>query len=69
MPGLSSDTSEFSGLFRTTDGGVTWRRLPDPNLKEVWSIAIWPRDSNVIAAGTLDGVFITRDGGETWETR
>jgi photosystem II stability/assembly factor-like uncharacterized protein len=67
LVGLSSDTSEFSGLFRTTDGGMTWRRMPGPNLKEVWSIAVWPRDSNVIAAGTLDGVFITRDGGKTWE--
>jgi photosystem II stability/assembly factor-like uncharacterized protein len=36
-------------------------------LKEVWAIAIWPRDSRVIAAGTLDGVFLSRDSGETWK--
>jgi photosystem II stability/assembly factor-like uncharacterized protein len=67
LAGLSSDLAEFSGVFRTTDGGRTWKRLESPGLKEVWSIAIWPRDSRVIAAGTLDGVFLSRDGGETWK--
>jgi photosystem II stability/assembly factor-like uncharacterized protein len=64
--GLSSDQSEYSGIFRTSDSGVTWTRLPEPDLKAVWSIAIWPHDSRIIAAGTLDGVFLTRDAGESW---
>jgi photosystem II stability/assembly factor-like uncharacterized protein len=67
LVGLSSDIAEFSGVFRTTDGGQTWKRLESPGLKEVWAIAIWLRDSRVIAAGTLDGVFLSHDGGETWK--
>jgi len=67
LVGLSSEDPQYSGLFRTTDGGRAWRRLTNPGLQEVWSIAIWRRDSRVIAAGTLDGILLTRDGGESWE--
>ena len=65
LAGLASDSPEYSGILRTIDGGLTWTRIPGPT--SVWSIAIWPMDSRVIAAGTLDGVFLTRDGGEKWE--
>jgi photosystem II stability/assembly factor-like uncharacterized protein len=64
--GLSSDSSEYSGIFRTSDSGLTWKRLPEPDLRAIWSIAIWPRDSRFLAAGTQDGVFLTRDAGESW---
>src|SRR5579862_101325 len=65
--GLSSSSAEYSGIMRTLDSGLTWERLPEPELRAVWSIAIWQRDSRVIAAGTEDGLLLTRDGGETWE--
>ena len=65
--GLSSDTPQFSGIMRTSDSGLTWTRIPEPGLRAVWSIAIWPQDSRVIAAGGENGVWLTRDGGETWE--
>jgi len=63
--GLSSDTAEYSGLMHTSDGGLTWDRIPE--LRAVWSIAIWQQDSRVIAAGGEDGIWLTRDGAETWE--
>jgi len=66
LVGLSSDSPEFSGMFRTADRGVTWKQIPGADLRAVWSIAIWPRDSRVWAAGTQDGVFLTRDAGESW---
>jgi photosystem II stability/assembly factor-like uncharacterized protein len=65
--GLSSSSAEYSGIMRTLDSGLTWERLPEPELRAVWSIAISQRDSRVIAAGTEDGLLLTRDGGETWE--
>jgi photosystem II stability/assembly factor-like uncharacterized protein len=65
--GLSSDNAEYSGIMHTSDGGLTWDRIPDPQLRGVWSIAIWQQDSRVMAAGGEDGVWLTRDGGETWE--
>jgi photosystem II stability/assembly factor-like uncharacterized protein len=64
--GLSGDASEYSGIMRTADGGLTWNRIPEPGLKNVWSIAIWPEDSQVIAAGTEEGLWLTEDGGANW---
>jgi photosystem II stability/assembly factor-like uncharacterized protein len=66
LAGLSSDTPEYSGILRSTDSGLTWKRLPEAELRAVWSIAVWPGDSRVLAAGTQDGVFLTRDAGESW---
>jgi len=65
--GLSSETAEYSGIMRTSDGGLTWDRIPEPEVRAVWSIAIWQQDSRVIAAGGEDGLWLTHDGGETWE--
>jgi photosystem II stability/assembly factor-like uncharacterized protein len=66
LVGLSSDIPEYSGIFRSDDSGLTWKRIPGIDLEAVWSIAIWPRDSRVWAAGTQDGVFLTRDAGASW---
>jgi photosystem II stability/assembly factor-like uncharacterized protein len=66
LVGLSSDVPEYSGIMRTSDGGRTWARIPEPELRAVWSIAVWQGDSRVIAAGTEAGLFLTRDGGTIW---
>ena len=66
LAGLSSDTPEYSGIFRSADGGLTWKRISEGDLQAVWSIAIWPLDSRVLAAGTQDGAFVSRDAGENW---
>src|SRR5437867_8545172 len=45
----------FNGIFRSPDSGETWTPLPTtntPGLMHVESLAIEPRDSNVIYAGT-----------------
>jgi photosystem II stability/assembly factor-like uncharacterized protein len=64
--GLSSETPKYSGIMRSSDSGMTWERIPEPGLSEVWSIAVWPEDSRVMAAGGEHGVWLTRDGGEIW---
>ena len=64
---LSSDAPQYSGVMHTSDGGLTWKRIAEPGLKAVWSLAIWPQDSRVIAAGGENGLWLTRDGGETWK--
>jgi photosystem II stability/assembly factor-like uncharacterized protein len=64
VAGLASDDHEYSGIFLSGDEGQSWSHtLPNEN---VWSIAIWPADPNVIAAGAEDGIFLTRDSGEHW---
>lgn len=66
LAGLSSDIPEYSGIFRSGDSGLTWKRISEADLKAVWCIAIWPRDSRVLAVGTEDGVVVSRDAGESW---
>jgi photosystem II stability/assembly factor-like uncharacterized protein len=64
--GISSDTNELSGLYRSSDDGVTWEQVPGLKRKEVWSLAFWKPDGQVIAAGTRDGVYLSSDAGKTW---
>lgn len=55
------------GLFRTTDAGITWDKLPDPDY--ITSLAIDPANSDIIFAGfagAQKGLGISNDGGTSW---
>jgi len=70
------------GLYKTTDGGATWRRvLGDDRWTGVTDIVMDPRDPDVLYAATWDrhrtvaaymgggpgsGIHKSTDGGETW---
>ena len=54
-------------VFRSDDGGVTWKALPGAHGKSIRALAMAPSDHNVLVIGALDGVFRTKDGGATWE--
>src|SRR6185295_7658663 len=48
-------TGTFNGIYKSIDSGETWTALPTrntPGLEHVESLAIDPRNSNVIYAGT-----------------
>src|SRR5262249_37465774 len=66
LAAVSSELSQYAGVFRTTDEGVTWQQLSGLGHKQVWALALWSSDTRVIAAGTPDGVFLSRDGGDNW---
>jgi photosystem II stability/assembly factor-like uncharacterized protein len=57
------------GLFRRSAAGGEWQQLARglPENAEVRTIALHPRDSNVMYAGTQDGPYRSTDGGERWE--
>ncbi|MEO8388771.1 glycosyl hydrolase [Polaromonas sp.] len=60
-----------AGICLSEDGGVRFKRLESPaNGMHVWALAIDPRDSNVIYAGTgapsRAAMFRSLDGGKTW---
>ena len=54
-------------VFRSDDGGRTWRALPGVHGKSIRAMAMAPSDSKTLIIGALDGVFRSRDGGSTWE--
>ena len=63
--GLFDDTD--GGVFRSDDGGHTWRELKGAHGKSIRALAMAPSDHNTLVIGALDGVFRSRDGGATWE--
>ena len=55
------------GVFRSDDGGRTWKELMGAHGKSIRALAMAPSDHNTLVIGALDGVFRSRDGGATWE--
>jgi photosystem II stability/assembly factor-like uncharacterized protein len=59
----------IDGVFRSDDGGDTWRRIsPEnhPELRNVESVALDPTRPDVAYVGTWHLPWKTMDGGRTW---
>jgi photosystem II stability/assembly factor-like uncharacterized protein len=59
----------ITGIFRSQDSGETWTLLPTsrtPDLIDVESLAIDPRSTDVIYAGTWHLPYKSTDGGQNW---
>ena len=56
------------GLYRSADFGHTWKAISALGSDEVYSLAIWNKDSKTMVAGLRQSVKISRDGGETWKS-
>ena len=59
----------LQGVFRSADGGATWKQISPPGsheIHEVESLAIDPGDPDVIYAGTWHLPWKTSDGGKNW---
>src|SRR5881394_4202187 len=67
------------GVFKTTDGGLTWTAISDKDFKagSIGAIEVAPSDPNVIYVGTGespirgnvspgDGMYRSTDAGKTW---
>ncbi|MES1258480.1 MAG: hypothetical protein ABUS51_08615 [Acidobacteriota bacterium] len=64
--GMEGENSWTSGIYKTTDGGQTWTLLPPTKGLGVWSIALWPGNPDVVAAGTSTGVYLSKNAGAQW---
>ena len=57
-----------SGIYRTDDGGGSWRHLDRYPTEHAHSVVVHPDDPDTIYVGSEPAmVFRTHDGGETWE--
>jgi len=67
VAGWSLYNSDEGDVFRSDDGGRTWRALPGVHGKSIRTMAMALSDPNILVIGALDGVFESRNGGSTWE--
>jgi photosystem II stability/assembly factor-like uncharacterized protein len=73
---LREDLTYGTGVYRSTDGGETWRHLGLTDTQQIGDVVVDPRDPDrayVAAIGHAfgpnaeRGVFRTTDGGRTWK--
>lgn len=62
--------ASFEGVFRSTDGGVTWAKTISNGLSSTFAntIAVDPTNASVVYLGTSSNLFKTTDGGNNWTT-
>lgn len=56
---------EAGALYRSDDGGETWRKMPSPYAGS-WFAALALDENRVLLAGLRGRLFRSEDGGETW---
>jgi len=72
---VRSNVSTGRGMYKSTDGGQTWKSIGLYNAGQIGAVRIHPTNPNIVwvsaqgdtfKANTERGVFKTTDGGETW---
>ncbi len=71
------DSIQFGdGMYRSNDGGKTWKHIGLEDTKQIGRIIVDPRNSNLVYVAALGnaygpnsdrGVYRSRDGGTSWE--
>lgn len=73
---LRGSITQGDGVYKTTDGGKTWRHLGLKETQAISRIRIHPTNPNLVYVAALGhpygeneerGVFRSKDGGNTWE--
>jgi photosystem II stability/assembly factor-like uncharacterized protein len=71
-----NDAGWGDGIYKTTDGGKTWKNVGLPNSNSFGKIIIDPTNNNIVFAAVLGsewaygpdrGVYRTIDGGKNWK--
>ena len=53
-------------IFRSKDGGQTWKSLDGMKGKSVHALHLALSNPKILVAGALDGVYRSNDGGDSW---
>ena len=73
---IRGNMSYGDGVFKSLDGGQSWKNIGLRDTQHIGAVIIDPRDPNVAFVAALGhaygpnserGVFRTRDGGRTWD--
>ena len=73
---LRGDVSHGDGVYKSTDGGETWRNVGLTETRQIAKLIVHPEDPDIVYVAALGhfagpneerGVFRTRDGGDSWE--
>src|SRR6186713_408269 len=51
------------GFFKTTDGGVTWKKAKDLNGEAIHAMVQAKENPDVLYVGTSNGIFVSKDAG------
>jgi len=72
---MRSDISYGDGMYKSVDGGATWRNIGLRDSQQIGSIVVDPRDPNIVLVAALGhaygpnaerGVYRSTDGGTSW---
>lgn len=59
--------SACSGLYQSGDSAAHWNKLPTPKgAFRTYFVALDPRNSSIVFAGTTEGLLRSEDGGRIW---
>jgi photosystem II stability/assembly factor-like uncharacterized protein len=72
---IRGNTSHGDGVYRSDDGGETWRQLGLAETRQISNVIVHPDDPELVYVAALGhawgpneerGIYRSRDGGETW---
>lgn len=73
---IRGNVSHGDGVYRSDDGGHTWRNVGLRDTRHIGRVRIHPRDPDIVYVAALGhawgpnaerGVYRSRDGGKSWE--
>jgi photosystem II stability/assembly factor-like uncharacterized protein len=73
---IRGNVSHGDGVYKSTDGGKTWRHIGLEDTRQISRIRVNPKNPDIVyvaaqghvwASNQQRGVFRSRDGGKTWE--
>ena len=73
---IRSDISHGDGIYKTVDGGKSWKNVGLADSRAIGKVIVDPRNADIVYVAALGhpfgpnverGIFRTRDGGKTWE--